>query len=669
MRIGILAPSPVPLQVGGAEKLWNGLLDHLNSETRHRADLVKLPVAEGDLWQVVDGYRGFRSLNVDHFDLVISGKYPAWMASHPRHSCYMLHALRGLYDQYWRDGRQEGEWSVEVFATLRFLRRHQRHPETLAEGFARIDALRGAAPLAAGRLPGPVAREVVHYLDSVAMAGLARTSAISQTVASRDAYFHGRLPDAVAHPPTSLRGLHCRRFEHLLTVGRRDNAKRVELVIRAMRHVTASVELLVAGAAGGNEELVALASADSRIRFLGEVSDAELVDLYADALAVVFVPIAEDFGMVALEGMLAGKPVITATDAGGPLELVQEGVTGRVVAPDACSLAAAIDALARSPADAVAMGRRGRERAAPVCWQTALPKILGGLAPAPTSRRRAPATKSVVVATTFPVTPPRSGGQVRAFQLYRHLARYARVTLVALADPRLPALDHEIAPGLREVRVPRSAAHQESETELSAAIDWVPVTDVALSLFHQKTPAYAQALAGPCRDADAVVACHPYALPVLAEVSTAPLWYEAQDVEADLKRSIFPDHPAGRELAIRVEEIERECCAVAARVLTCSTEDGDRLVELYGVARNIVRCVPNGVDIQAVAFRTLAERRLARARAGLDDRPTALFVGSYHGPNLDAVESLLATARRCPHIAFLVLGSVCMAPIFAEPPA
>ena len=41
---------------------------------------------------------------------------------------------------------------------------------------------------------------------------------------------------------------------------------------------------------------------------------------------MVFAPFDEDFGYVTLESFLAHKPVITATDAGGPLEFVEDGV-------------------------------------------------------------------------------------------------------------------------------------------------------------------------------------------------------------------------------------------------------------------------------------------------------------------------------------------------------
>src|SRR5437899_6546040 len=71
----------------------------------------------------------------------------------------------------------------------------------------------------------------------------------------------------------------------------------------------------------------------------------------------------EGFGQSIVEAMLAGKPVI-ASAAGGPTELIEDGVTGRLVPPsDVQALTRAISDLLDNPTESAAMGRRARERA------------------------------------------------------------------------------------------------------------------------------------------------------------------------------------------------------------------------------------------------------------------------------------------------------------------
>ena len=70
----------------------------------------------------------------------------------------------------------------------------------------------------------------------------------------------------------------------------------------------------------------------------------------------------EPFGMVIIEGMAMGKPIV-ATRAGGPMDIVVDGETGILVEPsDADAMASAILCLLNDPEKASIMGRQGRKR-------------------------------------------------------------------------------------------------------------------------------------------------------------------------------------------------------------------------------------------------------------------------------------------------------------------
>ena len=99
-----------------------------------------------------------------------------------------------------------------------------------------------------------------------------------------------------------------------------------------------------------------------RVEWLGPISDDDKIRRYAHALGVVFPPVDEDFGYVAVEAMLAAKPVITCTDSGGPLEMVEHAGTGLVVEPSAAALAQAMDTLWENRARGTAWGEAARAR-------------------------------------------------------------------------------------------------------------------------------------------------------------------------------------------------------------------------------------------------------------------------------------------------------------------
>jgi len=115
---------------------------------------------------------------------------------------------------------------------------------------------------------------------------------------------------------------------------------------------------------------------DGRVVFTGRVDAAALAELYARCLAVYYAPVDEDFGMVPYEAFLSGKGVLTTTDAGGPLEVVQDGRTGAVVAPRAEEIAAAWERLTGDTAAARAWGEAGRVIAERVTWDDSITRLL-----------------------------------------------------------------------------------------------------------------------------------------------------------------------------------------------------------------------------------------------------------------------------------------------------
>jgi glycosyltransferase involved in cell wall biosynthesis len=88
------------------------------------------------------------------------------------------------------------------------------------------------------------------------------------------------------------------------------------------------------------------------------------------------VPKDEDFGMVTVEAFASAKAVITATDSGAPIELVEPGVNGDVVAPEPEALGAAFARLAGDATLAERLGRAAATRAAELTWTRAVDQLV-----------------------------------------------------------------------------------------------------------------------------------------------------------------------------------------------------------------------------------------------------------------------------------------------------
>ena len=111
--------------------------------------------------------------------------------------------------------------------------------------------------------------------------------------------------------------------DYYLIVGRQIAYKRTDIVVEAMNALNKPLKII--GTGPELERLKAMAKSD-KIEFLGFPSDEQVTEYFANCKALIF-PQEEDFGIVPLEAMAAGKPVI-AYGKGGALETVVDGKTG-----------------------------------------------------------------------------------------------------------------------------------------------------------------------------------------------------------------------------------------------------------------------------------------------------------------------------------------------------
>lgn len=137
--------------------------------------------------------------------------------------------------------------------------------------------------------------------------------------------------------------------EYILFVGRLVYRKGLHVLIRALPRIRRDVKLYVVGKGYMEFPAYLLAKAygvEDRVRFFGVVPEKEKLELYRNA-TVVAVPsiVNESMGIVALEAMASGRPVV-ATMVGGLGELIEDGETGILVRPgDDVALAEAINML------------------------------------------------------------------------------------------------------------------------------------------------------------------------------------------------------------------------------------------------------------------------------------------------------------------------------------
>ena len=145
--------------------------------------------------------------------------------------------------------------------------------------------------------------------------------------------------------------------EYVLAVGTLEPRKNLARLVEATR--AARVELRVVGARGwGGVEV-----SGNGVRWLGDVPDDRLAELYRGAVCVAYPSLYEGFGLPVLEAMACGVPVVTS--AGGATEEVAGGAAILVDPSDPASIAAGLEE-ASSRRDELA--RLGLDRARAFSW-------------------------------------------------------------------------------------------------------------------------------------------------------------------------------------------------------------------------------------------------------------------------------------------------------------
>ena len=343
VRTVVVCEAQVPFVEGGTEYHVRTLVAHLRQHG-YEAELVSIPfkwypkneiLAHAAAWRLID----LSESNGRTIDLAIGSKFPSYFVRHPNKVTWLIHQYRAAY-------------------------------ELCGTPYSDFDHIESDVGL----------RDTLIELDTRMLGECRRLFTNARNTAARLKKYNGLEAEPLYHPPKLADRLHPGPYgDYVLSVGRIETVKRVDLMVRAMARVDEPTRLIVVGDGTQRENTERLAETcgvTSRVDFLGSVDEQTLIDLYAGALAVAYTPYDEDYGYVTLESFLSHKPVLTARDSGGPLEFVEDGVSGTICDPEPEALAEAVNHLAADRTLAAALGDAGYTKASEVTWDGVIEKLV-----------------------------------------------------------------------------------------------------------------------------------------------------------------------------------------------------------------------------------------------------------------------------------------------------
>jgi glycosyltransferase involved in cell wall biosynthesis len=278
----------------------------------------------------------------ERVDQIISLRFPSFAVRHERHVCWLNHTMREYYDLW------------------------PRFSASLSPD---------------GRFKEGIRRTIIQTADNYFLKrNVTRLFAQSKTIQDRLTTFNGAISE-VLYPPPPPRAYRCDEYgDYIFFASRLAPLKRADLVLRALAQpAAANVRCVIAGEGDELPALQALGrelGIDSRVTFTGRLDDDALVQHLARCRAVAFVPVSEDYGFVTVEAFASAKPVITATDSGGPTEFVRDGQNGFVVAPEPAALADAFAKVMDDDGAAQRLGAQGQRDTAHLTWDNVVRKLV-----------------------------------------------------------------------------------------------------------------------------------------------------------------------------------------------------------------------------------------------------------------------------------------------------
>lgn len=319
----LIVNNMAPFVWGGAEELAMHLQKNLQA-VGHSAEVLRIPFQWEPASLIPTQMLLARSLELSNVDRVIALKFPAYLIRHPAKTLWLLHQYRQAYDLW-----EAGQTNLPVGDTGAELRRLIMGADN--ETFRESRAIFTNSEVTRDRLRKHNGFEAMVLLPPV----------------NDPELFTGGTPGG-----------------YVFAGGRVNALKRQHLLVEAMTQAPRSTKLVIAGPPDSPQDaqrlhaLVDKLDLQDRVqldlRFLARHEYARYVN---ESCAVAYLPFDEDsLGYVAMEAATAGKALITTTDSGGILGLVQNGITGWVAEPAPQALGRVLQ---EATSDATRAARRG----------------------------------------------------------------------------------------------------------------------------------------------------------------------------------------------------------------------------------------------------------------------------------------------------------------------
>lgn len=262
----------------------------------------------------------------------------------------------------------------------------------------------------------------------------------------------------------------------------------------------------------------------------------------------------------------------------------------------------------------------------------------------------------------YNVFPFDHGGSLGIRGLYKALSEWFDVNIVTFVTQDVHPDVLAISPHVKvfTLVLPEKLARMQYEMYEAYGMGKDTLTDSspAVVKWYHRFPELVERVREIAEHSEIVLAEHVFTWRIVkAACPDRHLWYRANNVEYDYKRTTWDKIGCPQDLLQDTYEIEKECCVECGRVLTVSQLEADRFMELYNLPeemREKFMDIRSGYDTDHLETVMPGQRGKAFGKYG----STGFFITSYTPYGQTAAENCIAIAEECPDVQIIIAGRI-----------
>lgn len=267
--------------------------------------------------------------------------------------------------------------------------------------------------------------------------------------------------------------------------------------------------------------------------------------------------------------------------------------------------------------------------------------------------------KKILVTDNQKIWPPDSGAPIRVFNMFKNLPKeYDMTYLGTTAYDSFLHHEKQLTPNFKEKIVKIEKPILLFNSSLTKITKGVHTFDIVISIYEYFNKKFRKILNEEAEKSDILIATHPWFFPHIKKIKNKILIYDSHNCEYLLKKYDLKKTLAGKILLLFIKHIEKTACKKSDIVIACSEENKESFKELYKIKEEKIYVLPNSIDAEEIKPATEKERARAKRILGLTNKKTIIFVGTYYGPNNEALDFVIEKLSRLKEYTFLIVGNI-----------